>query len=352
MSQVLALANNPPPLFFHLLRCWRLRLRWPLLLLALFAAGGFGAAAWIEDRRSAALAVPVSSWPGYEYISLAAHQGFDRAQGIRLDVRRYRDSQLIVQDLAWGRLQVAQLTTVELVDLCARLPQRCPVVVLVVNASHGADQLLLAADVPNLAALKGQVVAVSPSTLGPFLVQQALERVGLRLSDVTLRNVALEAMPAGFTSGSIKAAAMYPPFSAWALRTGKARVAFDSRAIPGQILDVLVVDRSFLATNPAVVAGLLRAWQAAHAYARREPRTADAWLAAQQGLSLAEFGSVQRGLVYQPLQDQVTLLAPGGAMEQNLRAVQRVQARVGLVPENQALPQVSNGPLRQALQLP
>mgnify|MGYP003905697039 CR=1 FL=1 len=97
---------------------------------------------------------------------------------------------------------------------------------------------------------------------------------------------------------------------------------------------------------------LLRAWQAAHAYARREPRTADAWLAAQQGLSLAEFGSVQRGLVYQPLQEQVTLLAPGGAMEQNLRAVQRVQARVGLVPVNQALPPVSNGPLRQALQRP
>jgi NitT/TauT family transport system substrate-binding protein len=323
-----------------------------LVLLALFAAGGLGAAAWIEVRRSAALVVPVSSWPGYEYMSLAAHQGFDRAQGIRLEVRRYRDSQLIIQDLAWGRLQVAQLTTVELVDLCARLPRRCPVVVLVVNASHGADQLLLAADVPNLAALKGQVVAVSPSTLGPFLVQQALARVGLRLSDVSLRNVALEAMPAGLTNGSIKAAAMYPPFSAWALRTGQVRVAFDSAAIPGQILDVLVVDRSFLASNPALVARLLRTWQAAHGFARRAPRTADAWLAAQQGLSLDEFGVVQRGLRYQPLQEQVALLAPGGAIEQNLRAVQRLQASVGLVPVNQALPQVSNGPLRQALQRP
>jgi hypothetical protein len=84
--------------------------------------------------------------------------------------------------------------------------------------------------------------------------------------------------------------------------------------------------------------------------ARRESRLAEAWLAAQQGLSLAEFVAVQRGLLYQPLQEQVALLAPGGAMEQNLRAVQRVQASVGLVPVNQALPQVSDGPLRQALQ--
>jgi NitT/TauT family transport system substrate-binding protein len=323
-----------------------------LLVLVFIAAGGVGAAAWIESRRRPVVVVPVSAWPGYEYLSLAAHRGLDRGQGIRLEPRRYRDSQLIVQDLAWGRLQVAQLTTVELVDLCARLPRRCPVVVLVVNASHGADQLLLAADVPNLAALKGQGVAVSPSTLGPFLVKRALERVGLRLSDVSLRNVALGAMPAGFANGTIKAAAMYPPFSAWAQRTGKARVAFDSAAIPGQILDVLVVDRRFLAANPAVVARLLRAWQAAHGLARRAPRTAEAWLAAQQGLSLAEFVAVQRGLLYQPLQEQVALLAPGGAIEQNLRAVQRVQASVGLVPVNQALPQVADGPLRQALQRP
>jgi NitT/TauT family transport system substrate-binding protein len=306
----------------------------------------------MESRRRPALVLPVSSWPGYQYLSLAAHQGFDRAQGIRLEVRHYRDSQLIVQDLAWGRLQVAQLTTVELVDLCARLPQRCPVVVLAVNASHGADQLLLAADVPNLVALKGQVVAVSPSTLGPFLVKRALEPVGLRLSDVSLRNVALEVMPAGFANGTIKAAAMYPPFSAWAQRSGKARVAFDSAAIPGQILDVLVVDRRFLDANPAVVARLLRAWQAAHGFARREPRTADTWLAAQQGLSLVEFVAVQRGLVYKPLQEQLALLAPGGAMERNLQAVQRVQASVGLVPVNQALPEVSDGPLRQALKRP
>jgi len=334
------------------LKRWRLRLQRRLLLLAVFIAGGVGGVVWIEARRRPVLVVPVSPWPGYEYLSLAAHQGLDRPQGIRIEPRRYRDAQLIVQDLAWGRLQVAQLTTVELVDLCARLPQRCPVVVLMLDASHGADQLLVAPDVPSLAALKGQVVAVSPTTLGPFLVYRALERVGLRLSDVRLRNVALEVMPAGLASGTIKAAAMYPPFSAWALRTGKARVVFDSAAIPGQILDVLVVDRRFLAANPAVVARLLRAWQAAHQFGRRYPRAVDAWVAAQQGLSLDEFVAFQRSVVFTSLQEQVALLAPGGAMEQNLRAVQRVQASVGLVPAKQVLPQVSDAPLRQALQRP
>ena len=102
------LADNlypPPRSVIRLLRCWPSLLRWQLaLLLALFAAGGVGVGAWMESRRRPVV-VPVSSWPGYEYMSLAAHQGLDRAQGIRIEPRRYRDSQLIVQDLAWGRLQ-------------------------------------------------------------------------------------------------------------------------------------------------------------------------------------------------------------------------------------------------------
>lgn len=295
------------------------------------------------------VAVPVSPWPGYGYLALAAHQGLDRQQGIRIDVQHYSDPQLIVRDLAWGRLHLAQITTVELVDLCARLPRRCPVVVLAVDESRGADQLLMATDLPGLQALKGQTVAVTPSSLGPFLVSRALERVGLTLQDVNLRNLPLQEMPAGFARGELKAAAMFPPFSSWALRTGKARIVFDSRSLPGQILDVLVVDRAYLEAHRDEVARLLRAWQAAHRFAVQHPRRADAWLADLQNLSAAEFATVQSGIVYTPLADQLSLLAPDGAMQNNLKSLQQVESQLGLLPPVRPLPQVSAAPLRQAL---
>lgn len=307
---------------------------------------------WWRVARLPLLSVPVSPWPGYGYLALAAEKGLDQQQGIRIEVRRYADPQLILRDLAWGRLPLAQLTTVELVDLCGRVPQRCPVVVLAVDESRGADQLLLANDLPDLKALRGQAVAVTPSSLGPFLVSRALEQAGMTLQDVSLRSISLREMPARLASGELAAAAMYPPFSSWALRTGKARVVFDSRSIPGEIHDVLVVDRRFLASNRDLVARLLRAWQAAHRYAAEHPRTANAWLAELQGLSVAEFETVQDGIEYLPLEQQRQMLASGGALERNLRALQRVQVQLGLLPPARPLPQVSDAPLRQALAQP
>lgn len=307
---------------------------------------------WWRLARLPLLPVPVSPWPGYGYLALAAQQGFDQQQGIRIEVRRYIDPQLILRDLAWGRLPLAQITTVELVDLCSRVPQRCPVVVLALDESRGADQLLLANDLTDLKALRGQTVAVTPSSLGPFLVSRALEQAGMTLQDVSLLSIPLREMPARLASGELKAAAMYPPFSTWALRTGKARVVFDSRSIPGEIHDVLVVDRRFLASHPDLVARLLRAWQAAHRYAAEQPRSANAWLAELQGVSVAEFKTAQDGIMYLPLEQQRQLLAPGGALERNLRALQRVQVQLGVMPQARTLPQVSDAPLRQALAQP
>jgi ABC-type nitrate/sulfonate/bicarbonate transport system substrate-binding protein len=66
---------------------------------------------WWRLARLPLLSVPVSPWPGYAYLALAAEKGLDQQQGIRIEVRRYADPQLILRDLAWGRLPLAQLTT-------------------------------------------------------------------------------------------------------------------------------------------------------------------------------------------------------------------------------------------------
>jgi hypothetical protein len=56
--------------------------------------------------------------------------------------------------------------------------------------------------------------------------------------------------------------------------------------------------------------------------------------------------------VYLPLEQQRQMLASGGALERNLRALQRVQVQLGLLPPARPLPQVSDAPLRQALAQP
>ena len=296
------------------------------------------------------LKVPVSNWPGYEYFYLASKLGLDRQQGLEIDPVQYPDPQTIVHAYLRGELPIAQLTTVEAVDLCARIPRRCPVVLLVLNESVGGDQVAVRNDVPSIAALRGQSVAVTFSTLGPYVLSRALQRHGLSFNDVTVRNIPLGQMPEALAKGTVQAAAFFPPFSEYAARQGQSRVLFDSSQIPGEIFDVLVVDPVYLRQHRGKMIALVGAWQAAHRAAAQDRPRAVALMAARERLSPQEFEQAERGLRYFSLSQQRALLRPGGPIAANLRAVQQVQQQLGLSQRGAPLPPTTEAYVSAALQ--
>jgi len=247
-------------------------------------------------------------------------------------------------------LKLAQLTTVEAVDLCQRAPKRCPVVVLVLDESRGADQVVVDRSLGSIAQLRSRPVAITPSTLGPFVLSRALALHGLGLEDVELRPMPLEEMPKALASGEVAAAALFPPFSDQAIATGKVRPLFTSREIPGQIFDILVADPEFLAANRPLLARLLRVWQAAHKEAAANPDAAIATMARREGVTERGFRDSLKGLVFLSLANQEPLFVKGGVLERNLSTVRDVQAYLGLVPVTSPLPPVDGTVLRQALQ--
>ncbi|MFM7312389.1 MAG: hypothetical protein ACKO0M_04345 [Cyanobium sp.] len=50
------------------------------------------------------LTVPVSNWPGYEYLYLAEHLGLATRQGLALDTQEFADPQSIVHAFLRGDL--------------------------------------------------------------------------------------------------------------------------------------------------------------------------------------------------------------------------------------------------------
>lgn len=296
------------------------------------------------------LKVPVANWPGYEYVYLASKLGLDRQNGLEIDPVQYPDPQSIVHAYLRGELPIAQLTTVEAVDLCARIPRHCPVVVLVLDESVGGDQVAVRNDVPSIAALRGRNVAVTFSTLGPYVLSRALQRHGLSFNDVTLRNIPLAQMPQALASGEVQAAAFFPPFSEYAARQGQSRPLFDSSQIPGEIFDVLVVDPVYLQNHGEQITALVRSWQAAHQAAQQNRARAVAVMAARERLSPGEFEKAEQGLRYFPLSQQRFMLRPGGLIANNLKAVQQVQRQLGLSQKGAPLPPTSEAYVLQALQ--
>lgn len=313
------------------------------------AAAAFLGLGLVACRRPTEVTVPIASWPGYEYFHLAHARQLDQAAGLSLTPLVYPDPQDIVKAFEQGRISLAQLTTVEVVDLCSRLPQRCPVVVLILDESRGGDKLAVRRSIGSIDGLRGQRVGVTPTTLGPYVLSRALASRGMTLADVRIVPMPLADMGRRLASGEIEAAAFFPPFSDAVLADGTAVEVFNSSRIPGEIFDVLVVDRAFYRANPATVAALLRLWQQAHDLARRDP-SALALMAEREGVSPAVFRESERGLVYRSLQQQKPLLAPGGLLQRNLAAVQTVQKQLGMISGSAVLPAVSDTALRQALQ--
>lgn len=86
--------------------------------------------------------MPVSNWPGYDYFCLAEQTGLARAQAVPLNTVEFADPQGIVHAYLRGDLAIDQITTVEPVDICARVPERCPVVALVLDESVVGDQVM------------------------------------------------------------------------------------------------------------------------------------------------------------------------------------------------------------------
>lgn len=302
-------------------------------------------------RAGSGLTLPVAPWLGTAYLQLAQRRGLDRAAGLGLTLVPYRNPQEIVQAWLQGQVALAPLTTVEVVDLCSRLPQRCPVVVLVLDESRGADQLIVHRSISDLEGLRGRRVGVAPSSLGPFLTSRALASVGLDIAEVRLVPTAPEQMGSALHNGRIDAAATYPPFSDLVLRLGIARVAFDSRALPGEILDVLAVDPQVLARQGDELARLLLAWQWSHRWARQEPAQASRTLAGLQGVSESALRASREGLAFFPLRQQRQMLAPDGSVAAGLATMQRVQQELGIVREGAPLPAVSEALVIRALQL-
>ena len=295
------------------------------------------------------ITVPVGQWPGYEFFPLARTRDLDRPQGLQINPLPFANPQDIVHAYLRGDVEIAQLTTVEAVDLCKRVPKRCPVVVLVLDESRGGDQVLVHRSIPSIAALRGRPVGITPSTLGPFVLSRALSRHGLKLADVDLRPMPLETMPKAFADGEVVAGALFPPFSDEAQRLAPVRPLFTSREIPGEIFDVLVVDPSHLSRKRDLLVKLLRSWQAAQDELRRDPQGSIALMARREGVSEADFRASLAGLVFFNLDRQLPMFQPGGVLETNLRDLRRVQAELGLMPSTGPLPPVDGSLIAAAL---
>lgn len=251
----------------------------------------------------APMRVGTNAWPGYEPLYLARDLGYYPDGAVRLV--EYASATEVIQAYRNHAIDAAALTLDEVLQLVQ--DGHRPHVVTVLDYSDGADALLATRRVRTLAGLHGKRVGVENTAVGAYLLARALQAARLPRSAIQVVPLEIQEHELAFVSGTVDAVVTFEPVRSRLLHQG-AHVLFDSRRIPGEILDVLVVRDDFIETRAREAHQLVDGWRRAVLYLRSEPQDAARRMAPRLGMSAEEFLAALSGLRLPDLDENRRLL--------------------------------------------
>lgn len=274
-------------------RCWHV-LAWLTVALALVSCG---------REPEAPLRIGTNVWIGSEPLYLARELGYFDAAKVRLV--EYPSASEVLRAFRNQAIDGMAISLDELLGLAADGLQ--PKIILVIDVSHGADAVVGRPGMRSMQDLKGKRVAVESGALGAFVLSRALALNGMRASDVHVVHLESNEHPRAYEKGEIDGAVTFDPFRALLLGAGAATL-FDSRQIPGEIVDLVAVRASALEKQPAAIRSLLGGWFKSLDYLTREPRDAAHRMGVRQQSSGAQFLESLKGLRFPSRAENLDML--------------------------------------------
>ncbi|XPF94595.1 putative urea ABC transporter substrate-binding protein [Colwellia sp. RE-S-Sl-9] len=125
--------------------------------------------------------------------------------------------------------------------------------------SNGNDGIVLK-DKKTLSEIKGQQVNLVELSVSHYLLARGLESIGLTERDVKVVNTADADMVAAYTTEDVTSVVTWNPLLSEIMSIPKSTKVFDSSKIPGEIIDLMVVNTKTLKENPKLGKALVGAW--------------------------------------------------------------------------------------------
>jgi len=156
--------------------------------------------------------------------------------------------------------------------------------IIVGDYSNGNDGIMLkGAD--TLKSIKGRQVYLVELSVSHYLLARGLGSVGMTMTDVKTVNTADADIVGAFATPDVTAAVAWNPQLSVMKGTPGAKEVFSSADIPGEILDLLVVDTATLKANPNLGKALTGIWYETTALMQRQDAQGKAARAAMAKLA-------------------------------------------------------------------
>ncbi len=162
---------------------------------------------------------------------------------------------------------------------------------IVGDFSNGNDGIVLKGK-DELADIKGQTVNLVELSVSHYLLARGLDTVGLSERDIQVVNTSDADMVAVYGTNDVTAVATWNPLLSEITGMPESSMVFDSSRIPGEIIDLLVVNSRTLQENPKLGKALVGAWYEIMATMSRADANATAartYMAQASGTDLAGY---------------------------------------------------------------
>lgn len=314
------------------------RFRWSLSVMIIVAA----VAGCAPARSAPPIRVGTHAWPGYEPLHLAQDLGLYPSSA-RVRLVRYGSASHQLRAFRNGSIDAATLTLDEALLLTEDVPDLR--VVLVLDTSNGADVVLGRAGLATLADLRGRRVGYEATALGAYMLSRALDVAGMAPRDVKAISMEVDEHERAFLAGSVDAVVTFEPTRSRLLDHG-AKILFSSAQIPGEIVDVLVMRRSFSESHAAEVAGLVQGWFETLELIRQNSEDVIRRLGARLHLTPEQTRAALAGLTLPDRDANIRLLgAPNPALRDAGTRLAALMVREGLLQGSPDLNRIIDGAL-------
>ena len=238
------------------------------------------------------LRVGTNIWPGYEPLYLAREQGyFDKKQ---IHLVEYTSASQVIKAYKNGLLDAAAVTLDEAISLLASGEKLK--IVLVMDISNGADALISQPSLKKITDLKGMRIGVEHTALGAYFINRVIDITGIDKNEITVVPLKVNQHERAFMQKKVDAVLTFEPVRTKLLSTG-ANILFDSSQIPGEIVDVLVVNEQHLAAFSGNIHQLKLGWFKALGDISRMTPTTIKLLGARMQLSTQDVLLAYEGLI-------------------------------------------------------
>jgi NitT/TauT family transport system substrate-binding protein len=290
-----------------------------------------------SSAPSTVLRVGYNNWPGYELIWLADQLGYFKTVGAKVEHVQFISLADAKRAYERGQIDAVGVTAVELVQIATNAKTPNAQVAMVLDISHGADQVLAVPSIQQLSDINGKRFGVEADSVSVQLAALSVQKAGLSLHDVHWVVMPPANMVDAMKLGKIALAATYAPHSIAIQENTGAKVLFSSADVPNSIVDMLAVQPEVRARNPTAWQAFFEGVAKAADYYHAHPQEAAKIMAEHAGMSIDDMNQTLAGLQIPMRAQQSQLLSSDGDVLNGIRAVQQLLPQLGfpIVPFNE-----------------